>query len=33
MEKGINGKVIMQQILEEVLVPRPEYQQKTEKDR
>lgn len=33
MEKGRNGKVIMQQILEEVLVPRPEYQQKTEKDR
>ena len=33
MEKGRNGKVTMQQILEEVLVPRPEHQQKTEKDR
>lgn len=33
MEKGRNGKVIMQQILEEVLVPGPEHQQKAEKNR
>ena len=33
MEKGKNGKVTMQQILEEVLVSRPEHQQKEEKNR
>mgnify|MGYP004543099885 CR=1 FL=1 len=33
MEKGKHGKVTMQQILEEALVPGSEHQQKAEKNR